>query len=686
MESYVSPIDGSSQPFGLYIPQGFDPNVPHPVVVYGHWAPGRADASFPMASYADANGWILVNVDARGDYTMYFGVAELDTLHVLDELRARYPTGIDENRIYFEGGSTGADGAYRLGFRYPHVFAAVAGVDGRTDCHVFYRNVFAPRSDLDLVERLQEPLIQSLSALYIAENGKNLNLYMVVDTNDTTIPPEQGRSLHTRLGELGYAHSYRENAGGHLAGYSKPDIYQFLSQKVKDPNPKRVVLKANQLQFGFLHWVRIDRLEKTAQFATIEATVSGKVKGRVDVTANNLLQYTLSLTAEILEQNEASIYTDGQLTYAGPVGDITVFASLDACGNITGWSTSDTLPRRLRKTARVEGPIGHAYESKFLLVKGTVGSKGENSENASQATAFASDWNSVLHASIAPVTDSSITDDDIATSNLILFGTADSNSLIKSVNDQLPVRIWRDRIVAGAMEYQGSNYGLYMVFPNPLNPDKYVVISHGTIQGSFDEMVVVLAWYWPDYVVFRTDVIPRPAGTIPTGKQVRYLPDAWVEAGFFDQYWRLDKDEDGVDDIFEKEIIDADPDDPYVTIEDINPQDDFDGDGQDNRTEYNAGTNPTAPDSLFSVASVSPDAADPMSFQVSWKVAAGRSYYILWSDSMDGPWQEITQLDPADISDDGDIRTWTDKGTDPAMEGKKPGDSPARFYKLAAYR
>jgi hypothetical protein len=34
MESYVSEIDGSAQPFGLYIPEPFDPNVPHPVVFH----------------------------------------------------------------------------------------------------------------------------------------------------------------------------------------------------------------------------------------------------------------------------------------------------------------------------------------------------------------------------------------------------------------------------------------------------------------------------------------------------------------------------------------------------------------------------------------------------------------------------------------------------------------------------
>jgi len=284
------------------------------------------------------------------------------------------------------------------------------------------------------------------------------------------------------------------------------------------------------------------------------------------------------------------------------------------------------------------------------------------------------------------VTDTSITEDDIARSNLILFGTADSNSIIAAINDLLPIRIRRDRIAAGANVYEGDNYGLYMIFPNPLNPQRYVVISHGTFPGWAATDVRWLEILWPDYVVFDMNVVPRQAGGDPYGGQTVYHPDAWVEAGFFDQYWRLDNDEDGLDDIFEKDIIDADPNDAIVIIQDVNPNDDFDGDGQDNRTEYNAGTDPTDAASCFSLLSAKPDPADSANFQVSWKMAPARSYYILWSDSMHGPWHEIAQLDPADLSDDGDIRTWNDKGTDPGMEGKKPGDCPARFYKLGAYR
>jgi hypothetical protein len=206
------------------------------------------------------------------------------------------------------------------------------------------------------------------------------------------------------------------------------------------------------------------------------------------------------------------------------------------------------------------------------------------------------------------------------------------------------------------------------------------VISHGTIEGSGPSNLEGLSWGWPDYVVFDT--------TTATGG---YLPSAWLEHGFFDQCWRLDRDADGLDDIYEKQIIDADADDEIAGIEDVNPDDDFDGDGQNNGAEYNGGTDPTLLDSLFSVLFVQPDPSDPANFQVSWRVSLGKFYYILWSESMNGPWHEITEFDPADISDEKDkkgniTRMWTDRGNDHAMGGKKPGDCAARFYKVMVYR
>lgn len=213
MESYVSEVDGSSQRYGLYIPEPFDPEVPHPVVFNAHGYGGRANPSFPMQYFANARGWILVNLDGRGN-TWYEGLGETDFFEVLRELRNEYL--LDENRLYLEGCSMGGTGAYRLGFRFPHLFAAVAAVDGFADYRVYHRQAFASPSDLDGVDTRREPLLQSGSAVDIAENGRHLKLRIVVDSGDGIVWPENGRNLHTRLNELNYDHSYNEYSGGAL--------------------------------------------------------------------------------------------------------------------------------------------------------------------------------------------------------------------------------------------------------------------------------------------------------------------------------------------------------------------------------------------------------------------------------------------------------------------------------------
>ena len=57
-----------------------------------------------------------------------------------------------------------------------------------------------------------------------------------------------------------------------------------------------------------------------------------------------------------------------------------------------------------------------------------------------------------------------------------------------------------------------------------------------------------------------------------------------------------DSDGDGLLDVFEQQIIDADPNDAIETVADVLPGDDFDNDGLSNLGESEAGTNPTDPD------------------------------------------------------------------------------------------
>ena len=58
----------------------------------------------------------------------------------------------------------------------------------------------------------------------------------------------------------------------------------------------------------------------------------------------------------------------------------------------------------------------------------------------------------------------------------------------------------------------------------------------------------------------------------------------------------VDTDADGLDDRFEQQIIDANPNDGIAGLADVLGEDDFDGDGASNRWEFQAGTDPTVND------------------------------------------------------------------------------------------
>ena len=114
-------IDGSSQPYGLYLPTPYVAATPHPVIFIAHGfggsGPPISTARRCILPMPTACCWC--NCQGRGN-TFYDGVGEVDFYEVLADLRARY--NIDLRRLYLEGASMGATGAYRMGIRHPDIF------------------------------------------------------------------------------------------------------------------------------------------------------------------------------------------------------------------------------------------------------------------------------------------------------------------------------------------------------------------------------------------------------------------------------------------------------------------------------------------------------------------------------------------------------------------------------------
>jgi hypothetical protein len=119
--------------------------------------------------------------------------------------------------------------------------------------------------------------------------------------------------------------------------------------------------------------------------------------------------------------------------------------------------------------------------------------------------------------------DASVSASDIANYNLVLFGDPGSNSLIAKVVGQLPIQWTRMEIAVGAQKFPTADHALVLIYPNPLNPQKYVVLNTGQTFSANRITSGTEAVFFPrlgDYAV------------LTTGGETKI-------AGFFDEAWKL---------------------------------------------------------------------------------------------------------------------------------------------------
>ena len=114
-------------------------------------------------------------------------------------------------------------------------------------------------------------------------------------------------------------------------------------------------------------------------------------------------------------------------------------------------------------------------------------------------------------------------------SNLILWGDPGSNKILARIADKLPIKWTADSVIVGDKRYPASIHAPILIFPNPLNPSKYVVLNSGFTFREFDYLnnarqIPKL----PDYAVVDTTTPP----------DFRY-PGKIVLAGFFNEAWGL---------------------------------------------------------------------------------------------------------------------------------------------------
>ena len=143
---------------------------------------------------------------------------------------------------------------------------------------------------------------------------------------------------------------------------------------------------------------------------------------------------------------------------------------------------------------------------------------------------FANDFAKYFRGQIRIKDDTDVTPADMAQSHLIVFGDPQSNQILNRMAGKLPVRWDAGQLSVGRKTFDAARHTLVMVYPNPLEPRRYVVLNSG---HSFhaNELAATNATLFPRFGDYAVLHLRQPIGT-PVESEV-------LMTGYFDEEWKL---------------------------------------------------------------------------------------------------------------------------------------------------
>jgi len=244
--------------------------------------------------------------------------------------------------------------------------------------------------------------------------------------------------------------------------------------------PEEVTYTPDRLRYNTAYWVRIDALSPHHHYGHIQAQV---VKGPsqhvlICVKRDGVDAYTLLLDRAPVDPDRPLKVVDGQ--------DVVY----DGAFRPELHLPQESIPADLAKRRGLSGPIEDVFHDPFLYVYSTGAQADSNRSMAQRAT----DWGRVKHT-FSVKADTSVTERDIAHYHLILYGRPHARSLLSGLLDRLPVSFSEDAITVNGQSFSGEGLGAQMIYPNPLNRERYLVLNWGMFDMRVDQ-----SW---DTVVFR---------------------------------------------------------------------------------------------------------------------------------------------------------------------------------------
>jgi len=538
VRGFLSRLDQTVQPYGLVVPPTYRADGESRARV-DIWFHGRGE-TLSETSFIDQRGRQAgqytpagtIVLHPYGRYSNAFKFAgEVDVLEALEHVKQHYR--VDEQRISVRGFSMGGAACWQFAVHYADRWFAANPGAGFSETPEFLR--FFQKETLS-----PTPAERKLWHLYDCTDYA-INLFhcpTVAYSGEIDIQKQAADIMAEALRREGIelVHVIGPGTGHKIHPDAKREVERRFDQLARSGNDsgalsREVHLVTYTLKFNRMYWLTIDRMGEHWQRARVDAAVGSS--NELEVVAENVTQMTFTLPAgqrmlKVSSPVQLQIGKD-QIQAPVPGSDRSWrFTVHLADGH---WQAGPLPGEGLAKRSGLQGPIDDALMDSFIFV---APSERDSSElvnkwvDAEMERAIVH-WRRHFRGHARVKKDSEITPEDIASANLVLWGTPGMNSLLGKVVANLPIG-WDDKqIRVGADLYPADSHALVGVYPNPLNPDRYVVFNSSFTFREYAYLnnarqVPML----PDWAVID---LRTPPGTQYPGKV--------VAADFFDENWQL---------------------------------------------------------------------------------------------------------------------------------------------------
>lgn len=539
VRGYVSKIDGSVQPYGLVVPASYRPNSPHRHRL-DFWFHGRGETLTELdfingrqrssGEFTPANAFVLHSYGRYCNGNKFAG--ETDAFEALEHVRKYYP--IDENRLVVRGFSLGGAACWHMAVHHAGLWAAAAPGAGFSETpdflKVFQNEKLKPTWYEQKLWHLYDCTDWAVNLFHcptVAYSGENDKQKQAADMMATAMSKAGLELVHVIGPKTG--HSYHAE--------SKKEINRRIDRIVergRDPVPPRVRFSTWTLKYNRMNWVIVDGLEQHWERGFIDADLSGSAADNsIRIKTRNVSALTLSFDPGQCPLDNTlppRVFIDTIKPSAPRVlSDRSWTASFRKSGS--RWDFVEEPLAKLSKRHGLQGPIDDAFTDSFLMVRPSgkpLNEKVGAWVDAELAHAT-NHWRRQFRGDARVKDDNAVTEADIAAHHLVLWGDPSSNRLLAKIADKLPID-WDARTVkAGKESFPAAHHVPVLIYPNPLNPNKYVVLNSGFTFREYDYLnnarqVPKL----PDYAVVDINV--------PVSSRT---PGGIVTAGFFDERWEL---------------------------------------------------------------------------------------------------------------------------------------------------